>query len=191
MMPADGITQYLGNAQQIGLLVVVFVAAAALCFDAHREIAVFFRTRASVRDIVVPRLTVSAVSAVVAFSAGAAISYVGTGLLLAWLDVRAMVVGALLVDLYMVFAVVVVLAVSTLVRSVPATALISAGALIVLGLLSLVSPLAPWLPSALLGALDVLIRGGEFDFWRAVAVTAALILILVPWSIRRLDHREV
>ena len=44
-MPADGIAQFVGNASQIGLLVVVLVAASALAFDARREMAVFLRTR--------------------------------------------------------------------------------------------------------------------------------------------------
>lgn len=191
MVPADAITQYVGNAQQIGLLVVAFVAAAAIAFDAHREIAVFFRTRAPVRDIVVPRLVVSAVVAIAGFVVGAVIAYVTTGLLLVWLDASSMVVGVALQSLYWVFAVVVVAVVSTFVRSVPATALISVGLLIVIGLLSLISPVAPWLPSALLGALDVLVRGGEFDFWRTIIVTLVLIAILIPWSIARLDRREV
>jgi len=191
MAPADAIAQYVGNAQQIGLLAVVFVAAAAIAFDAHREIAVFFRTRAPVRDIVVPRLVVSAVVAIAGFVVGAVIAYVTTGLLLVWLDASSMVVGVVLQSLYLVFAVVVVAVVSTFVRSVPATALISVGLLIVIGLLSLISPVAPWLPSALLGALDVLIRGGESDFWRTIVVTLVLIAILDAWSIARLDRREV
>ena len=44
--PADGIVQFMGNVSQIGLLVVVLVAASALAFDARREMAVFLRTRA-------------------------------------------------------------------------------------------------------------------------------------------------
>ena len=55
MTTFDGVTQYVGNAAQIGLLAVIFVAAAALAFDAKPEMAVFLRTRAKVRDIVLPR----------------------------------------------------------------------------------------------------------------------------------------
>jgi len=47
--------------------------------------------------------------------------------------------------------------------SAPVTVLISIGALIVLGLLPLVSPLALWLPSNLVEALDVLMRGAGSD----------------------------
>ncbi|MCL1598996.1 MAG: hypothetical protein M3094_07420 [Actinomycetia bacterium] len=191
MTSADGITQYVSNAQQMGLLAVAFIAASALALDAHREIAVFFRTRAPLRDIVVPRFVVSAAAAVGAFAVGSVIAFVGTGILLEWLDPWSMAIGVALQSLYLVFVVAVVAWVSSVVRSVPATALISIGSLIVLGLLSLVSPLAPWLPSNLVGALDVLIRGGGFGFWRSTAVTTALIGVLIPWAITRLQRREI
>jgi ABC-2 type transport system permease protein len=38
-VPADGTAEYVGNGLQLGLLVVVLVAAAALAFDAQRESA--------------------------------------------------------------------------------------------------------------------------------------------------------
>ena len=43
--PADGIAQFVSNASQICLLIVVMVAASALAFDARTEMAVFLRTR--------------------------------------------------------------------------------------------------------------------------------------------------
>lgn len=191
MTPPDGITQYLGNAIQIGMLAVAFVAAAALAFDAKAEIAVFLRTRASVRDIFIPRFVVAAAASVAAFAVGMVIAYVGTGLLLEWLDVGPVIIGSLLFMLYLVFAVAVVGVVASFLRSVPGTALVSVGALIILGLLSIVDVAAPWLPGALVGAIDSLIRGGEFDYWRSVVVTIVLIGGMVAFSIRRLESREV
>ncbi len=191
MTSADGITQYVANAQQMGLLAVAFIAASALALDAHREVAVFFRTRASLRDIILPRFVVSAAAALGAFVVGSIIAYVGTGILLEWLDPWSMIIGVALQCLYLVFVVSVVAWVSSVVRGVPATALISIGTLIALGLLTLVPLLAPWLPSNLVGALDVLIRGGEFQFWRSIAVTPIAIITLLLWSIARLERREV
>ncbi|GMR02003.1 MAG: hypothetical protein BMS9Abin20_0329 [Acidimicrobiia bacterium] len=190
MMPADGITQYVSSAQQFGLLAVAFVGAAALAFDAHCEMAIFLRTRASVRDIFIPRLGVNTVAAIAGFVFGVTLAYVGTGLLLEWLDLPAVVVGSVLQSLYLIFAVVVIGVVSSVVRSVAGTALISLGVLIIVGVASLIPPLAPWLPSDLLGALDALIRGSEFEYWRSIVVTAASIVILVPVSIARLERRE-
>lgn len=189
--PPDGITQFVGNAQQFGLLAVAFVAAAALAIDSNVELSVFFRTRASMRDIVTPRLVVNAAAAAAAFVFGAVIAYVGTGILLDWVDLGPFIVGVALQCVYLAFAVAVVGVMASVVRKVVTTALLSVGVLILLGVLTLVSPVAPWLPSDLAGAIDRLIRGGDFDYWRSLVVTLVLIASLSALTIRRLDRREV
>jgi ABC-2 type transport system permease protein len=191
MTALDGITQYVGNAAQIGLLAVVFVAAAALAFDAKPEMAVFLRTRSSVKDIVVPRFVVSAVASLAAFAVGMATAYVLTGILLDWLDATAVAGGGVLFGLYLAFVVAVVAVVASFIRSVPGVAMLSVGILIVLALGGLVPQLAPWLPSELVGATDALIRGGDFDFWGAVVITVALSIGLLVISIKRLEQREM
>jgi len=191
MTPPDGITQYMGNAIQIGMLAVAFIGAAALVFDAKPEIAVFLRTRASIRDIFVPRFAVAAAASAATFGFGMVIAYVGTGVLLEWLDLWAVIVGSVLFMLYLVFAIALVGVVASILRSVPGVALVSVGALIILGLLSIVGALAPWLPGALVGAIDSLIRGGEFEYWRSIVATLILIAAMVPFAIRRLEAREV
>ena len=191
MTPPDGITQYMGNAIQIGMLAVAFIGAAALVFDAKPEIAVFLRTRASIRDIFIPRFTVAAAASAATFGFGMVIAYVGTGVLLEWLDIWAVIVGSMLFMLYLVFAIALVGVVASILRSVPGVALVSVGALIILGLLSIVGALAPWLPGALVGAIDSLIRGGEFEYWRSIVVTVILIASMVPFAIRRLEAREI
>ena len=187
----DGVTQYVGNAAQIGMLAVVFVAAAALAFDAKPEMAIFLRTRSDVRDIVVPRYVVSLAASVVGFVIGMVTAYVLTGFLLGWLDFAAVAIGSALFGLYLAFAVAVVALVSSLVRSVPAVAMLSAGVLVVLALLGLVPQIAPYLPSELVGAADWLVRGGDFDFWRAVVATIGLTMAMLAISIRRLETREL
>ena len=189
--PPDGITQFVSNAQQFGILAVAFVAAAALAIDSNVELAVFFRTRAPMRELLTPRLVVNAVAAALAFVFGATIAYVGTGILLAWIDLGPFVVGVVLQCLYLAFAVSVVGLMASMVRKVVTTALLSVGTLILLGVLTLVSPIAPWLPSELAGAIDQLIRGGDFDYWRSVAVTLVLIVSLSILTIGRLERREV
>lgn len=189
--PPDGITQYVGNAQQLGILAVAFVAAAALAIDSKTELAVFFRTRAPIRELLTPRLVVNAAAAAVAFSFGAVIAYVGTGILLDWIDLGPFVVGVALQCLYLAFAVTVVGLMGSVVRKVVTTALLAVGVLILLGVLTLIPPIAPWLPSDLAGALDQLIRGGEFDYWRSLIGTIALIVALPAVTVMQLDRREV
>ncbi len=97
----------------------------------------------------------------------------------------------LLFMLYLVFAVAVIGVVASFLRSVPGVALLSVGILVALGLVSIVGALAPWLPGALVGATDSLVRGGEFDYGRSIVVTALLIVAMVKFAINRLETREV
>ena len=130
-------------------------------------------------------------AASLAYTVGVVIAYVGTGLLLEWIDLGAVVVGSLLQVLYLVVAVVLTGLVASFLRNVPGVALLTLGILIALGLLGLISTVSAWLPSELLGGLDVLIRGGEFELWRSVAVSVALIAVMVWITFARLQHREV
>ena len=125
------------------------------------------------------------------FALGAAIAYVGTGIMLEWLDIGPFLLGVALQCWYLVFAVTVVALMASIVRKTVATAFLSVATLIVLGLLALIPQLAPWLPSELLGALDQLIRGGGFEYARALVVTTLLILALPVLAVRRFDRREV
>lgn len=191
MTAADGITQYMGSAAQIGLLAVAFVGAAALAFDSKPEMAVFLRTRVTVREILVPRYVVTTVASITAFAVGMVIAYVATGILLEWLDVGAVLVGTALFGLYLAFAVAVFALVASFIRRVPGVAMLSVGALILMALLGLIPNVAPWLPSRLVGAIDVLIRGGEFEFWRSMFTTVALTVVMLVVSIKRLESREL
>ena len=191
MTAADGITQYMGSAAQIVLLAVAFVGAAALAFDSKPEMAVFLRTRVTVREILVPRYVVTTVASITAFAVGMVIAYVATGILLEWLDVGAVLVGTALFGLYLAFAVAVFALVASFIRRVPGVAMLSVGALILMALLGLIPNVAPWLPSRLVGAIDVLIRGGEFEFWRSMFTTVALTVVMLVVSIKRLESREL
>jgi small basic protein len=81
--------------------------------------------------------------------------------------------------------------VASLIRSVPGIVALSVGILIGLALLGLVPQIAPYLPSELVRAPDVLIRGGDFEFWPAVAVASASTVALLAISIKRLEAREM
>lgn len=191
LTPADGITQYIGNAAQLGLLAVAFVAAGALAFDANAEMSIFLRTRAGVPAIFTPRFVVNAAAAVVSFAFGAVIAYVGTGMLLDWLPFGAFLVGVALHGLYLVFVVAVIGLLASMFRSVLASALIGVGVMIVIALIAIIPRVAAWLPSELLGAIDTLIRGGGFEYWRSLLVTVVAIPVLTYVTVRRLAGREV
>lgn len=189
--PEFAMASFLSNAIQLGLLAIAFVGAAALAIDAKPEVSVFFRSRATIREILAPRFAMNAAAAVVAFAFGVATAVVTSGILIDWPDARNTIVGSLLVALYLVFVVAVVALFGSLVRRVPATALLTVGSLIVLSIVGLYEPIAAWSPSYLVGGFDDVIAGGGFVYWRAVLVTVAAIIGALWLALVRLQNREV
>lgn len=182
---------YLGNALQIGLLAVAFVSAAALAFDAKPEMAVFLRTRAPVRQILTPRYAVNMGASVLSFFIGTAIAYGMSAVLIEAPRLGGTISATVLLGVYLVFAVAVTGLAASFVRSVPGAALISVAAMIVIGLMGLIPQVAPWLPSSLVGGFDVLIGGGEFDYWGSLVVTLAASAACVSASFALMGRREV
>ena len=191
-VPADGITQYLANSSQIGVLVVLVVAAGALAFDATPELAAFLRARTPVRRLLMPRYVLSVLAAGTAFTVGMLAAWYETQVLLGGLPVGAMLVGIGLSWLYLAFAVAVVAVASALTRSVLATVALSAGLLIALPIVGVVEPLRRWLPSHLVGAPDALLRGAAAaDYTMAALATAAATVGLLLAAVRMLRRREL
>ena len=189
--PELAMAQYLGNALQIGLLAIAFVAASALAFDANVEMATFLRTRASVPRILEPRYVVNMAAAVASFLLGSAIAFLLSALLVDVPRVGGTVIGSLLVALYLCFAVAAAGFFASLVRSVPGTALLTIGALIALSIAGLIPAVRPWLPSDLVGGYDALIAGGDFVYWRAIASAVVLSVGAIAFSVYRMERREV
>ena len=127
--PEFAMASFLSNAIQLGLLAIAFVGAAALAIDAKPEISVFFRSRATIRQILFPRFVMTAGAAVVAFTVGVITAVVVSGVLIDWPDAASTIVASSLVALYLVFAVAVIALFGSLVRRVPATALLTIGVL--------------------------------------------------------------
>jgi ABC-2 type transport system permease protein len=189
--PEFAMSSFLGNALQIGLLAVAFVGAAALAIDAKPEVSVFFRSRASIPEILTPRFVAISAATVTAFGVGVATAAVTSGILIGWPGAGTTIIGSLLVALYLVFAVSLITLFGSLVRRVPATALLTVGTLIVLSLVGLVGTIGPWLPSYLIGGFERIIAGGDFIYWRAVVVTVAAIAGALGIAVVRLENREI
>lgn len=189
--PELAMAGYLGNALQIGILAVAFVAAAALAFDAKTEMAVYLRTRASIRQILTPRYAVNIVAAVASFAIGTAIAYVGTTLLIDAPRLGGSFIATVLLAVYLTFVVALTGLAASLVRSVPGAALITVVTLIVIGIVGLVPQVGAWLPSDLVGSFDSLISGGGFEYWQSLVVTIVLSLGCVSASVILMERREV
>jgi ABC-2 type transport system permease protein len=189
--PADGIAQFTSNASQLGLLVVILVAASALAFDARREMAVFLRTRVrGVREIIVPAYAVNAGAAVGALVAGALAAWYETAVLLGPLPFGRMLTGIACAALFLVFAVAVTAFVASLVRGALATAGVSLVILLGMAILGNLGGLHRWMPTTLFSALAGLVDGSrpaDFVPAAAIAIVASAVALIgaVAFGARR------
>ncbi len=189
--PADGITQFVGNASQIGLLVAVVVAAGALSLDATPEIGTFFRTRVpSLTRILMPRFSVTALVVVGAFGLGTLAAWYETVVLIGSLPGGRLAAGWLLGSVYLVFVVALVALVAARTSSVLATVLVTLVTLIGLPILGILPAVAEWLPSHLVGALDGMVRGSEFAEYLPAAGITIIASVVALWAAVRLSSRR-
>ncbi|BEL05963.1 hypothetical protein Q0Z83_041540 [Actinoplanes sichuanensis] len=191
--PADGIAQFVGNTAQIGLLVVVLVAASALAFDARREMAVFLRTRVDgVRSIVFAAYGITLGGAAAGLVLGSACAWYETAVLLGAPPVGAMLTGIAYGVIFQAFAVALVALAASVVRGVPAAAGVALVLLLLTGILGRVAGVDEWLPTGLLGALADLTAGAPAaDYLPGVAVTVVLTVLAMAAAVVFGDRREL
>ncbi len=191
--PADGIMQYSANVQQLGLLVLVMVAAGALTMEARYEMAVFLRTR--VRDVgrlLIPRYVVVAGTGIAAWIAGTLLAWYETTILIGAPDAGAVLVGTAYGAVYLLFVVAVVALAGAVFNSVVPAAIASLAVLLIMPLIGLLPDIGKWLPSHLVGALDGLVRGGKASSYvAALLVALGATLVLLYGTMKVLDRREL
>ena len=192
--PAHGIVNFASQAGQTGLIVTVVVAAGALCFDARYGLAVFYRTRApGAFALIWPRFVASAALAVVAYTLGTAAAWFETAMLLGRLPADRVVEGAALAATFLVFAVAVVAAASTIGRSTLSTVGIAVAVLfVVLPLAGAASVIGPWLPTKLSNAPAALVTGTTAGgYLRPLAVSVAGTVALLAFAVHRSRRRDL
>lgn len=192
-VPADGVQQFVSNNTQLGLLVVVFVAASALAFDARREMAIFLRTRVkSVSAILVPAFVMNVTAALVALVLGTAIDWYETVVLLGRLPVGRMLVGLGYGALFLIFVVSVVAAAASVARGALGTAGMAVSVLLVMAIAGGIGSLDRWLPTSLGGAQTNLVRATAATHYLPAAVIAVVASAALVWFAAVTNaHREV
>lgn len=193
-VPADGMTQYVGNALQIGTLVAVVVAAGALTLDAIPEMGIFLRTRVSdVRAILAPRFTVTVAAVVGSFVLGGLAAWYETWALIGGLDAGDVLAGLLFGSLFLVFVVALVAAIAGKSSSVLGTVMVAILILLMLPIVGFVDTIGRWLPSHLGGALAAIPAGAESatDYLPATAVTIVATVGLLTLAVRFAASREL
>jgi ABC-2 type transport system permease protein len=192
-VPADGMTQFVSNASQLGLLIVVVVAAGSLAFDAKPEMGVFLRTRVDrIWDILLPRLAVSFLAVAVAFVLGALAAWYETAVLIGGLPVGGTVAGIGFGVLYLALVIAVVAAAASRAENVLGVVLITVVVLLAMPIIGIVGSIGRWLPAHLVGALSAIPGGSAVgDYLPATGVTVALIALCLWLAVRWSQVREL
>ncbi len=171
--PVQGISTYVGNTNQIGLLVYTLVVASAVAFDSQREMAVFLRTRVpSYRTLLLPKYLLSVAAGSFAFGVGVVATCYGTIIFLGDVGLGGLLAGTALSMLYLAFIGAVAALLGARLNSVLTTAVATLAIALGLSIVGAIGNLGDWLPSHLLGALTSLPFDGDAgSFLRSVAVT--------------------
>lgn len=190
---AAAISQYTANGSQLGMLVVLIVAAGALNLHQRPELAFFLRTRVpEVGRLLLPRFTVAFAASAGAFTAGAVAAWYETAVLIEAPSVGGMLAGIALAWIYLAFAVAVVAVAVAVAPSTVSAVALAAAVLLALPLLGVVEAVGAWLPSRLIGALPALAAGenaGEYLPAAAVTIAAAAVTFFV--AVKRTAAREI
>jgi ABC-2 type transport system permease protein len=191
--PADGLAQFTSNAAQIGLLVVVLVAASALAIDARTEMATFLRTRvANVRQLLLPSYVLTTAAVIAAFVAGSLAAWYETAVLLGAPSPGGMTAGIGLASVFLAFAVAGTALAASLVRGVLATAGVTVVALLLMAVVGNIPAIGRWLPTTLLSAGPALLKGKEIvDFLPAAGVTVVATAAALVLAVRGMARREL
>jgi ABC-2 type transport system permease protein len=191
--PKDGITNYISQISQTGLIVVIVIAAGALTFDARRGLSTFLRTRTtSMWQLIAPRFTVNAAAAVTAYTLGTLAAWYETAMLLGPPPAGAMLAGLLCGSVYLIFAVAVTSAAASIARSTLATIGLTIAALLALPLLGMIGPIHTWLPSTLVTAPITLLGTSTLsDYLPALATATTATALLLTAATLQLKHRDV
>ena len=191
--PVDGMTNFISQANQTGLVVVIVVAAGALAFDARRGVSTFLRTRTRrMWKLVAPRFTMNTAAAIAAYTLGTLGAWYETTLLIGRLPAPTVLEGWLCGSVYLLFAVAVTTMAASVARSLLGTVGLAVGILLVLPIAGTLPAVHRWLPSSLATApVDLLGPAELVDYIPALAVAVVATGALVAFALRRLQRREV
>lgn len=192
-VPADGLTNYLKNGLQIGLIVAIVVAASALAIDAKSGLSIFYKTRLTkATALLAPRYLVVTAATTATFTLGALTAWYETVILLGTLPISKTLVGILLVNLYLAFSTAIVAVCATFARSVLGTVGLSLVSILLLPIIGIYHPAARWLPSYLAGSMDALARNQQIsDFTRSAVMAAIATIALLLIALYRINRREL
>jgi ABC-2 type transport system permease protein len=188
--PADGILGFYKSATQLGLIACIVITGLGVCLDARPPLSTYYRTRAGIPRLLLPRLVASAVAAGAAYTFGLLFAWYETAVLIGAPDVGKTTATWALGLVYTLFAVALTFIVSGALRGTLAVVGCAIGIVIVLPIVGGVPALSRWVPSRLATLPADLYHGAGASSAAALVVTAAIVAVGVPAALRLLDRRQ-
>ncbi|WP_406299703.1 hypothetical protein OG948_31480 [Embleya sp. NBC_00888] len=190
-VPADGILGFQRSAMQLGLVACVVVTALAVCLDARPPLSVFYRTRAPVSRVLVPRLAITLLTTGATYSLGFLFAWYETWALLGAPDPSATVRTWGLGLAYTSFGVILAFIASARFGSALGTAGATIAAVLLMPVLGGVRALSHWVPSRLTTLpSDLYGKPAPDSALPALAVAATVAAIGVPLALRLTARRR-
>lgn len=189
----DGFSYFMADSMGLGLLVVVIVAAASFTLDAHRSIAIFYRTRmTNVGGLIMPKFARTFLTAAISYLLGGGACALVSYLLFGPFDVIRIIPGGILELLYLAFALSLVALLAAWNRHIVPTIGFSFAILLVLPLLSVFPSVSRWLPSALITSLSTIVAGGSLSVYvPSAGITMGASIFLLFLSILYFERRAL
>jgi ABC-2 type transport system permease protein len=199
--PVDGLGSYLSQVSQLGIMVLIIMAAGPLCPYARRGSALYYwglANRAGAgrwvggRLLVLPRFVALAACSMGVFLLGLLGAWYETAILIGSLDPGRLLIGAGLYCLYLTWVIAVVAAVGAAAKGTVATSALSALVVVVVAIAESIPVVGKWQPSRLADAPVTLLDTGKvLDFLPAVGVTVVATAALLVTAVGVLDRREL
>jgi ABC-2 type transport system permease protein len=190
---SQALAAYTSQVATIGLVVVVAIAASSLTFDTRRGLAVFLRSRATVAQLIGPRLAVSAAAAALAYLLGTLAAWYETSLLIGSLPAGRMLAGIACGVVYLAFAVALTALTASVARATIGATGVALAVLLLIPVAGTVQVISRWLPSTLVDAPAGLTSGAhQLPYYGpALIVTIVAAGAILLGAIRRLGNREI
>jgi ABC-2 type transport system permease protein len=184
---------YTSQVATIGLVVVVAIAASSLTFDARHGLAVFLRSRATVAQLIGPRIAVSAATAALAYLLGTLAAWYETSLLIGSLPAGRVLAGIVCGGVYLAFAVALTALAASVARATIGATGIALAVLLLIPVAGTAQVISRWLPSTLVNAPAGLTGGAhQLPYYGpALIVTIVAGGAILLGAIRRLRNREI
>ncbi|MFH1141505.1 MAG: ABC transporter permease subunit [Chloroflexota bacterium] len=190
--PTDAVKSYLDSLGQMGLLATILISMGAIALERERGTAVLVLSKpVGTGPFVLAKLLGLAAVLVAGMVAGALGNYGYTAVLLGPPDAMAFAVANLLAGLYLLAVISVTLFLSSLIRNQIGAGVLSLGVVLVMGLLSMVPALEPYLPSSLMHWAYGVSAGTGDSRWAALAVTWAVVVVCTVAAGRVLHRQEL